>query len=80
MITEQIQERITKSIKYVKPVPCETAAGLVAVLYEQMQADFLVLSLTRHLPNPEGNELSAVKEILSQDDETTLVRTFSIHS
>ena len=53
MIAETIRERMAQTIKYVKPVPYGAATGLVADVYQQMQADFLpVPPVTLHSPLP----------------------------
>jgi len=53
MIAEAIRAQMSKTIKYVKPVPYGEATGLTAEVYGQMQADFLpVPPLTLHSPLP----------------------------
>lgn len=54
MITEAIGERLTKTIKYVSPVPYSAADGLTAEVYQQLQADFMPAPLVAlHSPLPE---------------------------
>lgn len=68
MITEAIREQMTKTIKYVQPVRYDSATGLTAAVYGQMQADFLpVPPLTLHSPLPEvmAGVWSIVRESLS---------------
>jgi AhpD family alkylhydroperoxidase len=54
VITEAIREQMVKTIKYVRPVQYDSATGLTAELYQQMQTDFLAVPpLTLHSPAPQ---------------------------
>ncbi len=54
MIAETVRERMAKTIKYIKPIPYDSATGLTAEVYQQMQADSLpVPPITLHSPAPE---------------------------
>jgi AhpD family alkylhydroperoxidase len=54
MLTEMMREPLAKSIKYVQPISFESARGLTAQVYDQLQADFLPAPLIAlHSPVPE---------------------------
>jgi AhpD family alkylhydroperoxidase len=54
LITEVIRERMAKTIKYVRPVQFDSATGLTAEVYQQIQANFLpVPPITLHSPIPQ---------------------------
>ncbi|HET9912577.1 MAG TPA: carboxymuconolactone decarboxylase family protein [Anaerolineales bacterium] len=53
MITEMMREPLAKTIKYVNPVKYESAKGLVAQVYDQLQTDFIPAPLIAlHSPVP----------------------------
>jgi AhpD family alkylhydroperoxidase len=53
MLTETILDRISKTIRHVKPVQFGAALGLTAQVYQQMQADFMPAPLiTLHSSRP----------------------------
>jgi AhpD family alkylhydroperoxidase len=54
MITEMMREPLAKTIKYVKPTRYDTATGLTAQVYDQLQTDFIPAPLVAlHSPLPE---------------------------
>jgi AhpD family alkylhydroperoxidase len=54
MFTEMMREPLTKTIKYVKPVRYDSARGLAAQVYQQLQTDFIPAPLVAlHSPAPE---------------------------
>ena len=54
MITEMMREPLAKSIKYVKPIKYDSAEGLTARVYDQLQTDFIPAPLVAlHSPVPE---------------------------
>jgi AhpD family alkylhydroperoxidase len=54
MITEMMREPLAKTIKYVKPVRYDSAKGLAAQVYDQLQTDFIPAPLVAlHSPVPE---------------------------
>lgn len=53
MLTEIIREPLAKTIKYIKPIGYESAEGLTAQVYNQLQADFIPAPLVAlHSPVP----------------------------
>jgi AhpD family alkylhydroperoxidase len=54
MITEMMREPLAKTIKYIKPIGYDSAKGLTAQVYDQLQADFIPAHLVAlHSPVPE---------------------------
>lgn len=54
MITEIMREPLAKTIKYIKPVGYDSAQGLTAEVFDQLQADFMPAPLIAlHSPVPE---------------------------
>lgn len=54
MITEMMREPLAKTIKYIKPIGYDSAHGLTAQVYDQLQADFIPAPLIAlHSPIPE---------------------------
>lgn len=54
MLTEIFREPLAKTIKYVKPIGYDFAKGLIAEVYDQLQADFIPAPLVAlHSPVPE---------------------------
>jgi AhpD family alkylhydroperoxidase len=54
MITEMMREPLAKTIKYVKPIRYDSATGLAAQVYDQLQTDFIPAPLVAlHSPLPE---------------------------
>ena len=53
MWVDPLFQLMSQSIRHVRPVPLESATGLVARAYDQMRADFFpVPLLTLHSPSP----------------------------
>ena len=54
MITEMMREPLAKTIKYVRPIRYDSADGLAAQVYDQLQTDFIPAPLVAlHSPVPQ---------------------------
>lgn len=71
MITEMMREPLAKTIKYVRPIRYDSANGLAAQVYDQLQTDFIPAPLVAlHSPVPEvmAGVWSILRETLMTGD------------
>jgi AhpD family alkylhydroperoxidase len=67
MITEMMREPLAKTIKYVRPIRYESAKGLTAQVYHQLQADFIpapLVALHSSVPQVMAGVWSMLRETL----------------
>ncbi len=67
MIAEMVGQQMTGTIRYVEPVRYGSATGLIAELYQQMKADFMVgpvMTLQSPLPEVMAGAWSILRETL----------------